>query len=107
MLVLGIDPGTATTGYGLVRENERGDLAVVDFGVVLTPAGMAAEKRLLQLYDQLSRLFFSTNLKAARWRSYFFRGTLPRQLGLDRPGESSCWPSPSITYRWENIPPWK
>jgi len=53
MLVLGIDPGTATTGYGLVRETEQGDLEVVDFGVILTRAGMAPEQRLLLLHERL------------------------------------------------------
>ncbi len=56
MLVLGIDPGTATTGYGLVRETEQGGYAVVDYGVILTPAGMAPERRLLLLYDRLVEL---------------------------------------------------
>ena len=56
MLVLGIDPGTATTGYGLVRETDQGDMQVVDFGVILTPAGMAQEKRLLMLYNRLNEL---------------------------------------------------
>lgn len=56
MLVLGIDPGTATTGYGLVRQTLQGDLEVVDFGVVVTPPGVAAEKRLQQLYEDLIRL---------------------------------------------------
>jgi crossover junction endodeoxyribonuclease RuvC len=53
MLVLGIDPGTATTGYGLVRETEQGNMEVVDFGVILTPSGMAVQKRLLLLHKQL------------------------------------------------------
>lgn len=53
MLVLGIDPGTATTGYGLVRETEQGGFVVVDYGVILTPAGEAAEKRLLLLYNRI------------------------------------------------------
>jgi len=55
MLVLGIDPGTATTGYGLVRENPDG-LAVVDFGVILTEAGLPLEKRLLVLYQRIREL---------------------------------------------------
>ena len=38
MLVLGIDPGTAITGYGLVREDESGNLLAVDYGVVRTPS---------------------------------------------------------------------
>ena len=79
MLVLGIDPGTATTGYGLVRETERGDLQVVDYGVVLTPVKMSPEKRLLLLYKRLmeitllhrpdsgavEKLFFSRNVTTA------------------------------------------
>lgn len=79
MLVLGIDPGTATTGYGLVRETTEGGLAVVDYGAILTPAGMAPEKRLLLLYDRLmeilllhrpdhsavEKLFFQRNVTTA------------------------------------------
>jgi crossover junction endodeoxyribonuclease RuvC len=53
LLVLGIDPGTAITGYGLVEEKE-GDFRLVNCGVVSTPAGMSLEKRLLLLYEQLS-----------------------------------------------------
>ena len=54
MLVLGIDPGTATTGYGLVRETVHGDMEVVGFGVILTPSGMSQEKRLLLLHNRLN-----------------------------------------------------
>ena len=40
MLVLGLDPGLATTGYGLVRETASGDLALVEYGTITTPAGV-------------------------------------------------------------------
>ncbi len=53
MLVLGIDPGTATTGYGLVRESEQG-IEAVEYGVI--PAGLSAEKRLLMLYERLKEI---------------------------------------------------
>jgi crossover junction endodeoxyribonuclease RuvC len=79
MLVLGIDPGTATTGYGLVRETQQGGIESVEFGTILTPAGMEAEKRLLLLYERLNeiillhqpesgaveKLFFSRNVTTA------------------------------------------
>lgn len=55
MLALGIDPGTATTGYGLVREIE-GAPAVVTYGVILTPAGAPMAGRLLTIYHELKRL---------------------------------------------------
>ena len=79
MLVIGIDPGTATTGYGLVREDDRGDLITIDYGVISTPANLAIQERLLMLYNQLNdilqhhkpesgaveKLFFSRNVRTA------------------------------------------
>lgn len=57
MLSVGIDPGTATTGYGFVRETSAGQLEVVDFGVITTSPDVRMEERLLTLYDELLRLF--------------------------------------------------
>ena len=50
MVVMGIDPGTATTGYGFIQETEAGDLVVIDYGVIQTPPKVSAEKRLLMLW---------------------------------------------------------
>jgi len=77
--VIGIDPGTAITGYGLVREDEDGSLSLVDYGAVLTPAGSPMPERLLELYQRLSeilllhrpasgaveKLFFQRNVRTA------------------------------------------
>ncbi|HEX6305234.1 MAG TPA: crossover junction endodeoxyribonuclease RuvC [Anaerolineales bacterium] len=79
MLVIGIDPGTATTGYGLVRENHDGSLEVGDYGVIQTPADMTMPERLLQLHKELrgiislhrpdsgavEKLFFQRNVRTA------------------------------------------
>ena len=79
MLVIGIDPGTATTGYGLVRENEDGSLALLDFGVVRTSADSPMAERLLDLHHRLKeiillhqphsgaveKLFFQRNVRTA------------------------------------------
>ena len=51
MLVVGIDPGTATTGYGFIRETSQGELEAVDFGVILTKAGQPAENRLQEAFE--------------------------------------------------------
>ncbi len=58
-LALGIDPGTATTGYGLVRITRDGNLEAVTFGVILTPAHTPAQERLLTLYRELKKLICS------------------------------------------------
>ena len=56
MLSLGIDPGTATVGYGLVRELEDGSLQAVTFGVITTPPKVPMPDRLKQIYDELTQL---------------------------------------------------
>ena len=79
MRVIGIDPGTATTGFGLVEETRNGDLSVVAYGVITTPAKTPMSERLLLLYQKLNeiltlhqpnlaaveKLFFQKNVKTA------------------------------------------
>lgn len=78
MRVLGIDPGTAITGYGLVDEGEQG-LALVDCGVITTAADQPLPVRLQRIYQGLAdvidryrpqtaaveELFFSRNARTA------------------------------------------
>ena len=55
MIVLGVDPGVANTGYGVVaRRAER--LVALDGGVIRTPAGAALERRLADIHAQLDEL---------------------------------------------------
>ena len=79
MRVLGIDPGLAITGYGIVDEEEDGHLRAVAYDAITTPAGMPVPERLLRLYDHLAavisrwqpevaaveRLFFGRNVTTA------------------------------------------
>jgi crossover junction endodeoxyribonuclease RuvC len=55
MIVLGIDPGLANTGYGVV-ERRRGRLVALDGGVVETRAPASNEQRLGELHDALTAL---------------------------------------------------
>lgn len=79
MLTIGIDPGTASSGFGLVRQASDGSLHLVACGVIHTPAGSAMPDRLAVLYrglvsllDQhhpdcaaVERLFFQRNVSTA------------------------------------------
>ncbi|MEP6691383.1 MAG: crossover junction endodeoxyribonuclease RuvC [Gemmatimonadaceae bacterium] len=56
MLVLGIDPGTAATGYGVVRGEAFGTLALVECGVIRTQAREALAVRLREIYDEVRGL---------------------------------------------------
>ena len=55
MIVLGIDPGTATTGFGLLRV-EGSRIRPIDVGVILTPASDPLPQRLLSIYDGINTL---------------------------------------------------
>jgi crossover junction endodeoxyribonuclease RuvC len=55
MLVLGIDPGTASTGYGLVA-SAGPRLRAVEHGVIETPPGVALELRLAQIHARVTEL---------------------------------------------------
>lgn len=55
MRTLGIDPGTAIMGWGVVDET-GGSISLVDFGALTTPAGMPQPERLRILYDGLTAL---------------------------------------------------
>jgi len=56
MLVIGIDPGTARTGYGIVRQADDGSLVAVDFGVIDTGRELALPNRLLEISNRLTAL---------------------------------------------------
>jgi crossover junction endodeoxyribonuclease RuvC len=72
MLVLGIDPGTAITGYGLVREQPDGALEAVAFGVIRTPARTHMAERLQQLYREITLLIAEHRPDAAAVETLFF-----------------------------------
>lgn len=56
MRTIGIDPGTARLGYGVIDETEAGDPRAVAFGVITTEAGGDMPTRLCTLFDQLTGL---------------------------------------------------
>ena len=74
MLVIGIDPGTATTGYGLVQEQADGSLQVVDYGAILTPASLPMPERLLELYRRLTDLLLLHRPDSGAVEKLFFSG---------------------------------
>lgn len=78
MKILGIDPGTATIGVGLI-ESDNNKIEAIDFGWIETPKENGSGERLLQIYNEtrmliqkhrpdilaIERLFFFINAKTA------------------------------------------
>jgi len=72
MLVLGLDPGLATTGYGIVRESASGELSAVEYGTIVTSARQALPQRLLELDRQLGRLIVTHQPDVVAVEQMFF-----------------------------------
>jgi crossover junction endodeoxyribonuclease RuvC len=81
-LALGIDPGTATTGYGLVRLEPDGSLIAVKYGVILTPKESTASARLVMLYDQMRDLLNQYNPETAAVEKLFFSRNVTTALAV-------------------------
>jgi crossover junction endodeoxyribonuclease RuvC len=81
MLVLGIDPGTATTGYGLVRDTGRGPEAAA-YGVILTAAGLPMPERLRAIYRELTQLLALHRPEAAAVEKLFFQKNVSTAMSV-------------------------
>ena len=55
MIILGIDPGVATIGFGLIRAGKQKS-ELLRYGVITTPPGIPLSKRLLQISNDMEEL---------------------------------------------------
>lgn len=79
MRIIGIDPGTATTGFGILEKDRGGKIKLLDYGCIKTAANLKANIRLHQIamdlktlikkwkpnFASVERLFFNKNVKTA------------------------------------------
>ena len=79
MIILGIDPGLATVGIGILEKDERGNVSVLDSCTIETEKGLSISDRLSEISEDLSsiikkhtpdfavieKLYFETNRKTA------------------------------------------
>ena len=79
MRILGIDPGYATIGFGMIEANRGQNLHMLHYGAIITPAGLPLSRRLYQIGQDVEELiaklkpdviaveelFFNNNAKTA------------------------------------------
>ena len=81
MRVIGIDPGIATTGYGVV-ERRGSRLEAVALGVLRTPGGMPQEARLKALTEGLRDVFAAHAPAAAAVERLFFNANVRTAMAV-------------------------
>ena len=71
MRILGIDPGYAIVGYGVI-DYVGNHFTVVDYGAITTPAGMDFNRRLELIYDEMNVLFAAQKPEAMAIEKLFY-----------------------------------
>ena len=82
MITLGIDPGTAITGYGIINEEQDGHLNLLDFGVIRTSADQSHADRLVQLYRRIKELILLHRPEMGAVEKLFFERNVRTALNV-------------------------
>lgn len=81
MIVLGVDPGIANTGYGVVR-SEGAKLVAVQFGVIETRAAAPLEQRLAEVFSDIGDLIESFQVDAVAVEDLYFGANVSSALAV-------------------------
>ncbi len=72
MIILGIDPGIATLGYGVIEKDARGNFRAVDYGVVVTPKEESLPVRLAMLEEGVKKVLDTFHPDEVAMEELFF-----------------------------------
>lgn len=81
MRILGIDPGVATIGFGLV-EADRGSARMVTYGTVTTPAGLPLSRRLYQISGDMEALIGKLKPEVIAVEELFFNNNITTGIAV-------------------------
>lgn len=81
MRILGIDPGFATIGFG-VLEADRGNCRLIQYGTITTPANMEFSERLRMIYDDMSILLERFNPDVVAIEELFWGHNVTTGIGV-------------------------
>ena len=81
MIILGIDPGTAITGYGVVRM-EKNRHTVLGYGAIRTPAQQSTSLRLETIYQELQKLIAEFKPDCVAVEELFFNKNVASALAV-------------------------
>ena len=82
MIVLGVDPGTATTGYGVVRGDGSAPSALIECGVISTRPRDTLAARLAEIYDGIRELIVQHRPDALAVEDVFYAKNVRTTLVL-------------------------
>ena len=81
MRILGIDPGYATTGFGIL-EAGRGSVQLLNYGTITTPTTLTFPERLVVLYDDMTQLIETVKPDAVAVEELFWGHNITTGIGV-------------------------
>jgi crossover junction endodeoxyribonuclease RuvC len=84
MRIIGVDPGTATTGFGII-DYDRGQCRFVDAGVITTPPGQPMPGRLVTLHEELAQVIAEAGLHVAEFTPMQIKQAVTGYGGAKKP----------------------
>ena len=81
MTILGIDPGYATIGFGIVEQN-GGTVCLKQYGTINTPAGMEFPQRLATIYRDMNELMEAFHPDVMVVEELFFGNNVTTGIGV-------------------------
>ena len=82
--IIGIDPGTGILGFGVIDVNARGDLNLVDAGVIKTPPHQPESDRLFTIYQELSQIISETRPQIMSVEKLFFAQNVTTAMSVSQ-----------------------
>ena len=81
MRILGIDPGIAIVGFGLI-EADRGRTQLLNYGAITTPAGLPLARRLVQIEQDMEELIAQLKPDAIAVEELFFSNNITTGIAV-------------------------
>lgn len=102
MIILGIDPGYAIVGYGVI-EFKSNRFSVVDYGAITTTAGTPFERRLELIYDDLNLLMGKFHPEAMSIEKLFYNTNAKTVIDVAQARGVTVLAAKKIIYPYLNI----
>jgi crossover junction endodeoxyribonuclease RuvC len=80
--IIGIDPGTATTGFGIIEETADGSIKCVQYGVIRTAADLPMPERLVQIYQGIQEILLLHRPHFAAVEKLFFARNVTNAISV-------------------------
>lgn len=84
MITLGIDPGLATVGYGIIKKSNNNTFSVIDYGVIKTTKNHSLPNRLQQIYNCITQLIETHKPTAVAVEELFFNNNVSSAINVSQ-----------------------